>query len=221
MRKKIKTVVFAALMGGLFLTTACAQANAVSISTDASANEATTSSSQSAHEYTVEELNKFEETPASYFDYDKVDGGIRILSFNFNTVEAPEILAIPAQIDGQNVVEIKNIGIRKNTKVVIIPDTVTTIDDRAFCGLDELEIFYVKGNGLKSIGDQCFALDTNLKKLYLPESIDDIGGMIFLSCTSITVVTPAGSYAEQCARDYYYTKEKGFSDGVEITIQNP
>jgi hypothetical protein len=200
--------------------TACGGKSTDSTSADGVSNEKATTAAKSYSEYTVEELNKFEETPASYFEYDKVDGGIRIVSMNFN-MEPPEILVFPAQIDGQNVVEIKHLGTRKNTKVVIIPDTVTTIDARAFGALDELEIFYVKGNGLKSIGEQCFALDTNLKKLYLPESVDEIGGMVFLGCTSLTVVAPAGSYAEQHAKDYYYTKEKGFEDGIEITVQNP
>jgi hypothetical protein len=74
---------------------------------------------------------------------------------------------------------------------------------------------------LKSIGEAFFSLDSNLKKVYLPESVEELGEDLFRACTSLTVIAPAGSYAEEYARDYYYTKEKGFADGVEITIQNP
>lgn len=61
--------------------------------------------------------------------------------------------------------------------VVTIPDTIKVIGDQAFYGTN-LESLTLP-EGLETIGDLAFAMNTNLKYVYVPASCDEIGYFAF------------------------------------------
>ena len=87
----------------------------------------------------------------------------------------------------------------KSLKSVIIPNTVTSIGDYAFCstGLTSIDI----PEGVTSIGSRAFLRCASLKSVIVPNSVTSIGEYAFgddTSLTSITIpdgVTSIGGYA--------------------------
>ena len=113
--------------------------------------------------------------------------------------------------NGQFVMEKgKLIRYNGNEKNIIIPDSVTTIGERAFLGCTSLtsvaigdsvtEIgdyaFYgctsltsvTIGSGVKTIGESAFAGCASLESVVIPESVDKIERFAFANCTSLTNV---------------------------------
>lgn len=96
-------------------------------------------------------------------------------------------------VDGCN--RIKDMKDCKFLNTIIVPKSVTTIDDAAFsgcAGLKEL-IFKETGNGygIRSIGNEAFA-NTALLKLELPNTIKEIGDKAFYYCVSLTEINIQG-----------------------------
>ena len=87
----------------------------------------------------------------------------------------------------------------KSLKSVIIPNTITSIGDYAFCstGLTSIDI----PEGVTSIGSRAFLRCASLKSVIIPNSVTSIGEYAFgddTSLTSITIpdgVTSIGGYA--------------------------
>jgi len=77
---------------------------------------------------------------------------------------------------------------------VIIPDSVTNIENNAFrwcVGLKEVRF----GSGLVRIGSSAFVCCTNLESVALPVGLKEIGPNAFNSCSSLTSVTIPDSVA--------------------------
>ena len=73
-----------------------------------------------------------------------------------------------------------------------IPDSVTTIGERAFrncTGLTSVTI----GNSVTSIGDYAFSHCTGLTSVTIPDSVTSIGKYAFYDCTGLTSVTIGNS----------------------------
>lgn len=98
----------------------------------------------------------------SLFCYKSASGGIEVYQYDGDITE-DTVLSVPETIDGRTVVSIgeKFIG-RSLAKTVILPDTVTRIDQSAF--------------------NSC----TNLQTLTIPASVTEIGEFVFTNCTSLT-----------------------------------
>jgi len=71
---------------------------------------------------------------------------------------------------------------------VVIPSTVTKIDDMAFSGCSALESITI-GNAVTSIGYMSFADCKSLKNIVIPDSVNKIGEYAFSNCTGIVSVT--------------------------------
>ena len=69
---------------------------------------------------------------------------------------------------------------------VVIPDTVTTIDECAFCGCENLQQVSL-GENVSEIGNRAFS-GTDLKKVDLPEGLLALKGSVFSGCKSLQEV---------------------------------
>ena len=75
---------------------------------------------------------------------------------------------------------------------VTIPESVTKIGEKAFCGCKRLTSVTIPA-GVTRIGSSAFAGCKNLTSVTISESVTDIGWEAFLGCASLTSVTiPAG-----------------------------
>ena len=73
---------------------------------------------------------------------------------------------------------------------VRLPDSVTTIHERAFNNCTKLTKVSF-GNGITDIGDSAFLLCSSLENIQLPDSVINIGRKAFQECTSLkTVIIP-------------------------------
>lgn len=75
-----------------------------------------------------------------------------------------------------------------NVSSVSIPESVTTIEERAFYNCKTLESVNIP-KGLKEIGSHTFYGCGNLRDISLPENLVEIGHYAFQGCSSITSVT--------------------------------
>ena len=72
-----------------------------------------------------------------------------------------------------------------------IPEGVVEIGDNAFAsaGLESI----VLPNSLKKIGAQAFAYNGNVKDLYIPASVTEIGDLAFFDCTPLAITVDGGN----------------------------
>ena len=71
---------------------------------------------------------------------------------------------------------------------ITIPDSVTSIGDRAFLGCSNLKNVII-GNGVTSIGDYAFCNCSSLTSVTIGNSVTSIGWSAFSSCSSLTSIT--------------------------------
>lgn len=70
---------------------------------------------------------------------------------------------------------------------LVIPNSVTTIDEEAFKNCPDLNGSLTLPNSLKTIGNSAFSICSNLKgNLTLPNSVTTIGGAAFRRCSGFT-----------------------------------
>ena len=83
---------------------------------------------------------------------------------------------------------------------VTIPDSVTSIGDGVFRDCSSLTIITIP-ESVTSIGESAFWGCSNLTSVTIPASVMNIDYSAFHNCPNLTIHAPAGSYAEQYARD--------------------
>ena len=83
---------------------------------------------------------------------------------------------------------------------VTIPDGVTSIGDCAFEGCSNLTSITIP-DGVTSIGDCAFYECKKLTSITIPDGVTSIGYSAFYGCKKLTIHAPAGSYAEQYAKE--------------------
>lgn len=99
-----------------------------------------------------------------------------------------DVVMIPAEIEGEAVKRIKDTCFENHTEIlkVVLPDSMRTIDYKAFQGcthLRELEI----NDGLYEIGGWAFA-HTALTEVKLPDSVKKLGYGAFYGCSHLKEV---------------------------------
>ena len=86
------------------------------------------------------------------------------------------------------------------TNDIIIPDSVTSIGNSAFCGCHSLQSITIP-DSVTSIGSRAFKNCRSLQSIVIPDSVTSIGDQAFYGCTSLqsidipTSVTSIGSRA--------------------------
>lgn len=174
----------------------------------------------------LETLDEYEVTPETEFEIKHIEGGVRILKYTGDS----EVVVIPETIGGEKVLSIAKAFYGKSgVKAVRIADTVEKIDTSFFessdlqyvkCGAGLKEIanasFGESGlmeielnEGLEIIGPIAFANCTNLKEIYIPESVTDIQNTAFYGeyPEDFVIRGKAGSVAETYANEQGYKFE--------------
>ena len=89
---------------------------------------------------------------------------------------------------------------RSNLKSVTLPEGVVDIKAYAFYECTNLQSVTIPET-VKSIEPCAFAECTNLRSVTLPKGLTSIGYWAFHGCLNLTIHAPAGSYAEQYAKE--------------------
>ena len=108
-----------------------------------------------------------------------------------------EVVSIPSDI---KVICDKAFGSCKKLKSVILPHGVIKIGLFAFEDCTELEIVNIPKT-LTAIDSMTFVNCKRLKSLFLPDTIINLARNAFWNCPNLTIHAPAGSYAEQYAKE--------------------
>ena len=82
----------------------------------------------------------------------------------------------------------------KELRRVVIPDSVTSINQWAFFGNSALEDLTL-GKGLSIIGDRAFDMCSSLKNVSIPNSVNKVGMYAFYKCTELRSVVIGSSVA--------------------------
>lgn len=123
--------------------------------------------------------------PASDFNYKIQNNSVTINGY----IGTSESVIIPAIIEGKPVTRIHafDCAFIKN---VIIPDSVTNIDRKAFADCQELQSVTV-GASIKELGDNIFYQLQKLKNVEIKNGVTIIGDSMFSYCPSIeTIIIP-------------------------------
>ncbi|MDE6086905.1 MAG: leucine-rich repeat domain-containing protein, partial [Oscillospiraceae bacterium] len=144
------------------------------------------------------------------FTYQKFADHVDIIGYD-KTAE-DEIVIIPDEVDG---VPVTGIGYKafafessdvSAIKEIILPDSITVIDDYAFQYCKNLETIHFPAS-LYSIGDNAFESCQSLQELQLPEGLVIIGSYAFRGCNAVTSVSlPSTLKAIQTNTNAYNSK---------------
>lgn len=144
-------------------------------STDVEDAETEETASAESVEITLENVMSAPESPEEDFETRNYDGneGVVIEAY----IGDDEIVVIPSQIDGKDVVMLDGWQDSESTvtvKGVVIPDTVFQISSMVFAQNETIEIV-VLGSGVKIIEEYAFFSASHLSELILPEGLETIG----------------------------------------------
>ena len=102
-----------------------------------------------------------------------------------------EIL-IPTTYNGLPVVSVEASAFLNNTAItsVVLPDSITSIGEKAFNGCESLtSVLFGKNSQLSSIGPGAFNYCYSLESITIPESVTNIGSDAFIYCYGLRSVT--------------------------------
>ena len=85
-------------------------------------------------------------------------------------------------------------------EVVICGENLKTIEAYAFNYCESLQSMELN-EGLETLMDSCFAKTDALKELYIPVSVVTLEYPFIKTQTNVTIITEAGSAAEQYAKE--------------------
>lgn len=125
-------------------------------------------------------------------------------------------IEIPSEIDGYTVTKIFGGAFYKNQAAkIVIPDTVTEIEDIAFYVCSNLKEIVIP-DSVKTMGNRCFADCTALETITIPAGVTSLGDEMFAGCTSLKEIKVAeGNTA--------YESEDGvlYNSGKTVLIAYP
>lgn len=198
---KIRKFLSAVIATAMVLTlTACNGDNTKSnprdiLNSDNSPEKSSSSDKSSGFSIPAIEEIVLQESPASDFEYERTDDGVKLTKYIGSKTE----VKIPSVIEGAKVT---SIGFGSNDKgeyrgcfencnaitTVIIPDSVKTIDSHAFYGCSELTKIVIPDSAT-GIGIEAFSGCSGLQSLTIPESVTTIAQQAFSGCTGLQSLT--------------------------------
>lgn len=121
--------------------------------------------------------------------YEIIDGVLISSDKNlFLMDEATGTITIPERVKSIGEGTFANLpGIKK----IIIPPTCREIQTNAFYGnktLEEIIILADGEKGIEIIGERAFQNCTNLKSVYMPNTVKELGNLVFSGCTNLSEV---------------------------------
>lgn len=127
--------------------------------------------------------------------YENCTGGVRLVSCGTNYSNSRYIL-VPEEFEGKPVVTIGDSAFAgMNMESITIPDSVNTIESRAFKGCKKLkEVIF--GQGLTVLNGESFQNCTSLEKIEIPLGVTAIRGNTFEGCTALKDVVLHNSITE-------------------------
>lgn len=140
----------------------------------------------------VAPLTAFAYLPPDY-SYTLLNGGAVVIDCRFK--ESPTV-KIPQTIDGHTVVGIGSKALRNSRGIeeIILPDTVTFLEEYAFAGLTDLKKIHLSSS-LENIPSFAFDQCTNLSRLDIPSKVNDISSYAFHTCNIENItVSPYNEY---------------------------
>ena len=107
----------------------------------------------------------------SLYSYRSISNPAGIEVYQYDGKENPEVLEIPSQIGGKNVVSIGKsfISLEDGIKKVVVPEGVESIKDSAFNTVYDLEEIILPST-LKTLGSFVFTNNSKLKTISIPAS---------------------------------------------------
>lgn len=152
-----------------------------------------------------EEISQIEssivDNPATDFEYESFENGIKITKYIGTTAS----VSIPLQIDGKDVISIGEEAFSGSAvEKVVMKDAVTEINNSAFANCANLEEVVLSAN-LKSIGENAFIECQALNKISLPESLETIERACFQNCTSLTDITVPGNVVNISEFSFFFS----------------
>lgn len=94
----------------------------------------------------------------------------------------------------------KGKGNLKRDNVFRMPEQLTTVEEEAFAGSKAREV--IISSRCKTIGSRAFKNSRNLSIIMIPSGVTRIADDAFAGCNNITIITPAGSYADEWAGEH-------------------
>ena len=110
--------------------------------------------------------------------------------------------SLAAIVIPKGVVRIKHLTFQgcKKLSSVTLSESLLELGNQAFDGCSSLKEIHLPNN-LKTIGSWAFENCSSLEKVTIPRSVTSIGRGTFNGCPKLTIYAPAGSYAEQYAKE--------------------
>ncbi len=141
--------------------------------------------------YIMKRINFSGKVLIDYETYYISDNEIGIKSYIGET--STETLIIPEYINGKKVVEIGKFAFANNfngeytIQSIIVPKTITKIDDSAFENCTNLEqVSFADNSNLKNIEKNSFYGCTGLSEIEVPDSVEKVDDYAFAYCTNLT-----------------------------------
>ena len=126
-------------------------------------------------------------THEKYFLFYPYGDGYRIACANADTI--PEDVAIPSHYKGLPVLCVSRFNDCVRIASVVIPDTVTTLDERAFSGCNSLKTVETSPNSaIKSLGKYVFQQCVSLEYIRIPDKVTKIPDYAFRGCLALSNV---------------------------------
>jgi|GEM_PF-3995596 len=140
------------------------------------------------------------ETAPSLFSYTETDDSVTITKYNGTETE----VGIPTCVNGKKVTAIANEAFMNTAVVsVTIPNGVTTVGARAFCGCSVLtNVTFLSQSCCTSIGQSAFMDCTSLSSITIPLSVATIGKEVFTGDEGIQIYCHATAKPEGWDTDW-------------------
>ena len=131
----------------------------------------------------------------------------------------PEVLAIPAEIEGLPVTVIDGFAFYfcESLTEITLPDTVTFIDEFAFSCCDNLTSITLPDR-LEAIGGSAFEYCISLTGITIPSNVTAIGPSCFSGCSSLTSIRIPASVTDIEYQAFAYC---GSLTAIEVDAANP